>query len=452
MYVTLLGLAVGARSVMSLRASRGLHALMTERVLRAPTAWFDATPVGRIQNRFSSDFQQVDRVVSQALGAFLNNFFTPVMSMYAIGRELPLLVPACAPAMALRRGRRDPVHEGRARPQADRQHDPLARVRALQRVAERRPDAALVRRRRRALPRPLLRARRQREPRRALAEQRRALDGSAREAPLGGRRGEPRASTCAWRAVDRAHADGDDYDQQATGHLTPASGGLVLQYAVMLTSSIVAIINTWTAVELAMVSVERVPRVHRAETEAPAETAAADAPPARWPFAGELVLENLSVRYKGAPHPALAQLSLHVPPPRTKVGVVGRTGAGKSTLVLALLRILEPETGTITLDGVDISRVGLDELRSKVAIVPQEPTVSASPAARARARARARATHLLLLATPPPTAIQRLGEVQPRPVRRARRRGVAQRPGTRAARRRRGRPRRTGAANGPRRR
>ena len=83
-----------------LRASRGLHALMRSACC-ARTAWFDATPVGRIQNRFSSDFQQVDRVVSQALGAFLNNFFTPVMSMYAIGIELPLLVPACAPAMAL---------------------------------------------------------------------------------------------------------------------------------------------------------------------------------------------------------------------------------------------------------------------------------------------------------------------------------------------------------------
>ena len=134
------------------------------------------------------------------------------------------------------------------------------------------------------------------------------------------------------------------------------------------------------------------------ETEAPAETAAANAPPARG-RSGELVLENLSVRYKGAPHPALAQLSLHVPP-RTKVGVVGRTGAGKSTLMLALLRILEPETGTITLDGVDISRVGLDELRSKVAIVPQEPTVSASPR-RAPVSASAPSTHLLLLATPP---------------------------------------------------
>lgn len=173
----------------------------------------------------------------------------------------------------------------------------------------------------------------------------------------------------------------------AEAHATICSTSVSLAFCLVITRAVVNIINTWTAVELAMVSVERVHEYMSLETEAPPSSVGGRAltsspwPPANWPHSGELNFVNVSVRYKGVPHPALASLTLHVPP-RTKVGVVGRTGAGKSTLMLAMLRILEPETGTITLDAVDITRVGLDELRTRIAIVPQEPTRERSRAPR----------------------------------------------------------------------
>lgn len=59
--------------------------------------------------------------------------------------------------------------------------------------------------------------------------------------------------------------------------------------------------------------------------------------------------------------------------PKEKIGVVGRTGAGKSTIILSLLRILEIESGTIEIDGVDISKINLNELRKKITVILQDP-------------------------------------------------------------------------------
>ncbi|KAB1199139.1 ABC transporter C family member 3 [Morella rubra] len=93
-----------------------------------------------------------------------------------------------------------------------------------------------------------------------------------------------------------------------------------------------------------------------------------------WPSHGEVDIRDLQVRY--APHMPLVLRGLTCSfPGGEKTGIVGRTGSGKSTLVQALFRIVEPAGGQITIDGINISLIGLHDLRSKLSIIPQEPTM-----------------------------------------------------------------------------
>lgn len=95
---------------------------------------------------------------------------------------------------------------------------------------------------------------------------------------------------------------------------------------------------------------------------------------AQWPVHGALTLEGVSVRYRAGLPLVLRDITLRIHP-HHKVGVVGRTGSGKSTLALTCFRMLECDSGRITLDGLDISRVNVYQLRSRCAVIPQDPTL-----------------------------------------------------------------------------
>jgi ABC-type multidrug transport system fused ATPase/permease subunit len=96
--------------------------------------------------------------------------------------------------------------------------------------------------------------------------------------------------------------------------------------------------------------------------------------PASWPSEGKLVVKDLVVGYASDLPPVLHHLSFSVEK-NQRLGVVGRTGAGKSSLTLAIFRFLEARSGSITIDGVDISKIRLVDLRSKLAIIPQDPAL-----------------------------------------------------------------------------
>lgn len=130
------------------------------------------------------------------------------------------------------------------------------------------------------------------------------------------------------------------------------------------------VMRSWTRTEIALVSVERVKKFCDFDSEAPAFTDIEL--PQDWPNSGRLVVENLSACYANGLPDILKNISFEVEP-GTRVAVVGATGSGKSTLSLALTRIIEASAGKITLDGVDISKVGLYDLRSRMTIVPQDP-------------------------------------------------------------------------------
>ncbi|KAJ3059615.1 hypothetical protein HK102_009904 [Quaeritorhiza haematococci] len=94
----------------------------------------------------------------------------------------------------------------------------------------------------------------------------------------------------------------------------------------------------------------------------------------KWPTRGQITVRNLEIRYAPELPPVLKKISFEVRE-REKIGVVGRTGAGKSTLSLAFFRILPIPSGSIFIDGVDISAIGLRDLRSRLVIIPQDPVL-----------------------------------------------------------------------------
>ncbi|AMD21014.1 HEL267Cp [Eremothecium sinecaudum] len=150
--------------------------------------------------------------------------------------------------------------------------------------------------------------------------------------------------------------------------------GISLTYAISFTEGALWFVRLYSNVEMTMNSVERL-REYMVVEQEPYDQNEFN-PPAEWPSVGKLEVNNLSLRY--APNlPKVIQNVTFTVEPRSKVGIVGRTGAGKSTIITAMFRFLEPDTGTIKLDNIDISSIGLKRLRQSITIIPQDPVLFA---------------------------------------------------------------------------
>ncbi|KAJ2681190.1 hypothetical protein GGI25_000145 [Coemansia spiralis] len=149
--------------------------------------------------------------------------------------------------------------------------------------------------------------------------------------------------------------------------------GFVLSYSLSFSDSILSVVRDYSYNELNMNSVERVIQCMEAEQEAALESQLGYKLPTLWPTNGDIQIENLVAEYVPGV-PVLNDISLSVKHGE-KIGVIGRTGAGKSTLSLALLRFVEASGGRIVLDGVDISKTRLEDLRRSVTIIPQDPVL-----------------------------------------------------------------------------
>lgn len=125
-----------------------------------------------------------------------------------------------------------------------------------------------------------------------------------------------------------------------------------------------------TRIETNIVSVERVLEYAALPSEAP-EIISKKRPPISWPSQGAVSFENFSARYRPGLDLVLKNVTLSFKP-HEKIGVVGRTGAGKSSLTLSLFRIIEAAEGLISIDGLNTSTIGLMDLRRRLAIIPQD--------------------------------------------------------------------------------
>ncbi|KAJ5672890.1 hypothetical protein N7507_002017 [Penicillium longicatenatum] len=157
------------------------------------------------------------------------------------------------------------------------------------------------------------------------------------------------------------------------GNIDAGAAGLSLTYAVTFTENVLWLVRLYSEVQQNMNSVERVREYLEVDQEA--SPIIPDSRPAKgWPLEGAVEFSGYTTRYRPDLDAVLKEVSFSVKAGE-KVGIVGRTGAGKSSLALALFRGLEAEKGKILIDGVDIGAIGLRDLREAITIVPQDPTL-----------------------------------------------------------------------------
>ncbi|KAH6921997.1 hypothetical protein HPB50_007295 [Hyalomma asiaticum] len=353
-------LAMSAR-----RLSRSLHSDMLSHVLQSPVTFFDESPRGRILNRLSTDIDYVDARTFLSGKQCVQNTLLTLAKIAVVGTQTPSVVGVTAVVALL-------VCYGLfAAVQAShicRYVESLAMSRLLQHVTET-VDALSSVRTYGAVDR-------------FARHFYRLTDAMMRGyACFGANYGFVRTLTSATgfivvictllTTVVFAGPDGPD----------PASVGLALSAACSIPLSLMSLCIMLFNVLQMIVSFERCVEYTELppEIDVPASESESDAPPnvlpSVWPSSGMIEFQNYSASYRPGVHPDVLKDVTFVVKPMEKIGVVGRTGAGKSSLVLALLRMLRPSKGRILIDGVDIANVPLRKIRRSITVIPQDPSL-----------------------------------------------------------------------------
>ncbi|XP_045792725.1 putative ABC transporter C family member 15 [Trifolium pratense] len=157
------------------------------------------------------------------------------------------------------------------------------------------------------------------------------------------------------------------------GFINPSIAGLAVTYGINLNVLQASVIWNICNAENKMISVERILQYTNIASESPLVIEDCR-PPRNWPETGTICFQNLQIRYAENLPSVLKNITCTFPG-RKKIGVVGRTGSGKSTLIQAIFRMVEPREGCIIIDNVDICEIGLHDLRSRLSIIPQDPAL-----------------------------------------------------------------------------
>ncbi|OXB59403.1 hypothetical protein ASZ78_009703 [Callipepla squamata] len=338
-----------------INAARTLHTALLENKFHTPQSFYDTTPTGRIINRFSKDIFVIDEVIPPTILMFLGTFFNSLSTMIVIVASTPLFTVVIVPLAILY------FFVQRFYVATSRQ---LKRLESVSRspiyshFSETISGTSVIR---------------------AYRRQQSFIDISDLKVDANQKSYYPGIISNRWLGI-RVEFVGNCIVLFAAlfavigkNSLNAGLVGLSVSYALQVTMALNWMVRTTSDLETNIVAVERIKEYSETETEAP-WVIEDKRPPADWPSRGELEFVNYSVRYRKGLDLVLKDLNLRVHGGE-KIGIVGRTGAGKSSMTLCLFRILEAAQGEIRIDGVRISEIGLHDLRSRLTIIPQDPVL-----------------------------------------------------------------------------
>ncbi|XP_039991337.1 ATP-binding cassette sub-family C member 3 isoform X3 [Xiphias gladius] len=343
------------RAYSMLRAAKFTHRNLLQGVLRAPQAFFESTPTGRLLNRFSKDVDAIDSHIPENIDIWMRTFWYTLNVLLICSALTPMFLIVIAPLMVFYWWvQRFYVATSRQL----KRLESVSRSPIYSHFSETITGSSVIR---------------------AYGRHSAFVLMSDMKVDENQKSYYPGIVSNRWLGV-RIEFIGNCIVLFAalfavTGkeNLNPGLVGLSVSYALQVTMSLNWMVRMTSDLESNIVAVERVKEYSETKTEAPWEVEDKK-PPLEWPMEGNVQFHDYSVRYREGLDLVLKNLTLSIKGGE-KIGIVGRTGAGKSSMTLCLFRLLEAAAGEITIDEVKIAEIGLHDLRSKLTIIPQEPVL-----------------------------------------------------------------------------
>ncbi|NXO30166.1 MRP1 protein, partial [Cisticola juncidis] len=336
-------------------ASHQLFLQLLSSVLRSPMLFFEQTPVGHLLNRFSRDMDAVDSVIPDKLKSVLGFLFNLLEIYLVIVVATPWAAVAIVPLTVLYAAFQ---HFYVTTSCQLRRMEAASRSPIYSHISETFQGSSVIR---------------------AHKDQQRFISKSNFLVDENQRICFPGAVADRWLATNLEFLGNGIvlfaalFAAMARTQLSPGTAGFSLSCALQITGVLNWMVRSWTDVENNIVSVERVREYLSTPKEAP-WTLNGKLQGQVWPTEGRIEFRNYSLCYRPGLELALRRVSVTING-HEKIGITGRTGAGKSSLAVGLLRLVEAAEGAILIDGQDIAQLGLHDLRTNITVIPQDPVL-----------------------------------------------------------------------------
>ncbi|NWW73640.1 MRP1 protein, partial [Climacteris rufus] len=336
-------------------ASHQLFLQLLSNVLRSPMLFFEQTPIGQLLNRFSRDMDAIDSVIPDKLKSVLGFLFNLLEIYLVIVVATPWAAMAIVPLTVLYAAFQ---HFYVTTSCQLRRLEAASRSPLYSHISETFQGSSVIR---------------------AYKDQERFISKSNFLVDENQRICFPGAVADRWLATNLEFLGNGIvlfaalFAAMGRTHLSPGTAGFSLSYALQITGVLNWMVRSWTEIENSIVSVERVREYLRTPKEAP-WTLKDKLQEQVWLTEGRIEFRNYSLRYRPGLELALRRVSVTIHG-HEKIGITGRTGAGKSSLAVGLLRLVEAAEGAILIDGQDIAQLGLHDLRTKITVIPQDPVL-----------------------------------------------------------------------------